>query len=82
MKIKRDKQLIIKDRTCTRKVNDYDSAYYYYHKALEYFIDLNSVSGMSACFNRIGNLYLNTNNYESAKVYLESAYKTYKVLLI
>ena len=34
---------------------NYDSAYIYYSKSLEYYINSNSISGLSACFNRICN---------------------------
>jgi len=54
----------------------YDSAGLYYNQSLAQFIEVNSVSGVGMCFERIGHLYMMEGDDESASVYLESAYNT------
>lgn len=54
----------------------YDSARAYYNKSLNHHIKSNSISGLNRCFERIGNLYMITGDYENALVYLESAYQS------
>jgi|LSQX01.3.fsa_nt_gb signal transduction histidine kinase/AraC-like DNA-binding protein/CheY-like chemotaxis protein/Tfp pilus assembly protein PilF len=58
------------------KKMQYDSAYYYFNKSLDHYIKINSVSGISKCFELIGKLQMAEGELESAMVYLESAYNT------
>ncbi len=54
--------------------NQYDSAYQFYTQSLDRNIKLNSVSGISENYNHIGNLFMTANDFDGAKVYLESSY--------